>query len=399
MSNPGEEEDTWVEDFRSDRAPLEIRISVQPAVSGDGRERRETAQRLLAELMDIRGEERFRLLKERRFHDSGLLELLLETGHAALPFDVGRAVELTTLAADLGSLLQRHGDLDEAEGLSRALCLMATARRLVGDVAIADAAFEQAGRLAVSTPERGWFCRALALLRWDQGRTEEAIALLYQAGQRFAEALNFQELAACRALLGLLCLDEGQLSRAFSLLSQASHDLSGDFRPWLAAQMWLGLAYCHAAGERPDKARTTRQRAWTFYGKVKDERALLSLYWLEGRGAFLLQEMDEAAALLEEVRRKAIIWRLLPEATLGTLDLGHLWLLAGRESEVGALVAEIAATFESHPGLDLALGSLRYLGETVEAGSLVSEMWTSMAPILRMAFRLQGVPPLPVPFA
>jgi hypothetical protein len=48
-------------------------------------------QRLLAELLGAPEEERSRLLKERRFHDPGLLELLLETGHASLPYDIGRA--------------------------------------------------------------------------------------------------------------------------------------------------------------------------------------------------------------------------------------------------------------------------------------------------------------------
>jgi tetratricopeptide (TPR) repeat protein len=390
-----DDEDTWDEErYRSVQEPLEIRFSIQPSRPGSGPERRQNAQRLLAELLEMPEETRRRRLRERQFHDPCLLELLLEMGHAALPFDVRRAVELTTLAADLGSLLQQHGALEENEGLARALCLMGTARRLVGDLAIADAAFEQAGRLVVSLTERGLFCRALALLRWDQGRTEEVVALLHQGGQRFAEALDFQELAVCRALLGLFHIEEGQLSRAALFLAQASQDLPGFHRPWLAAQTWLGLALCHATSENLEKARSARQRARAFYREVKDENALLSMHWLEGRGAYLLGE----TALLEGVRRKLIARHLLPEAALITLDLCVLRLATGRGHEVGSLVEEIATSFAGNPGLDLALGAL---AQTVEggAGPLSPEIWSGMAPILRLAFRLQGARLQPVPFA
>ena len=43
----------------------------------------EDAQRLLAELLGAPEEERSRLLRERRFHDPELLDLLLESGSSA----------------------------------------------------------------------------------------------------------------------------------------------------------------------------------------------------------------------------------------------------------------------------------------------------------------------------
>ena len=98
-------------------------------------------------------------------------------------------------------------------------------------LAIADAAFEKAGRLAVSAPERGFFGRALALLRWDQGRSEEAIALLQQAGKRFAEAEDAQEQALCSALLGLLYVEEMRTALATPCLRQAAEDLSAAAGP------------------------------------------------------------------------------------------------------------------------------------------------------------------------
>ena len=91
--------------------------------------------------------------------------------------------------------------------------------------------------------------------------------------------------------------------------------------------------------------------------------------------------------------------RLLPEATLATLDLALVWLNRGRGAEVGGLVEELAATFAGSPGLELALDGLAQPGEDAVAGRLSPAAWSAMAPVLRLAFRLQGVPLQPLPFA
>ncbi len=397
---PPEDEDTWQEgDYRLALQPLTVRISILPAEPQGEQETRESAQVLLAELLGLPGEERRVRLREKRFQVPDLMDLLLELSHAALPFDLDRAVEMTHLVAELATRLPRHGGPEENAGICRAFCLTGTARRLVGDVAIAEAAFHQAGQLATSVPERAWFCRALALLRWDQGRMEEALALLQQAEQRFAEAHDFQEIAVCRALLGLLHLDEGRISRATSCLAQASQDFPGGQRPWLAAQVWLGVALCWAAGGRLKKARSARQTAWRFYGEVRDERALTWLHWLEGKGAYLLEDHEEAEALLGNVRRKMIDQRLLPEASLATLDLALVWLAMDRGAEVGGLVEELATTFAGRPSLDLALDCLARPGQDAAAGLLSPEAWSALSPVLRTTFRLLGIPLQPVPFA
>jgi tetratricopeptide (TPR) repeat protein len=395
-----DDEETWDEsELHRVLRPLEIRLSIQPAPAEKEPELRQSARSLLAELLELPVEERRWKLGDRRFHSPELLELLLEEGHGSLPFDLDRAGDLTLLASELGMRLPRTGGPEEDAGVSRAFLLMGTTRRLLGDVAVADAALQRAGQFARTDTERGLFCRALALARWDQGRMEEALALLQQAGQRFAGAPDFQEIAVCRALLGLLHLDEGRLSNAASCLAQACQDLDGERRPWLAALAWLGVALCWAAGERPRKARAARQTAWGFYDGVKEDRALSWLRWLEGKGAHLLGETEEAGALLGEVRRAMIERRYLPEAALATLDLALVRLDAGRGSEVGGLVEEIAATFAGSLGLGLALDVLAQPGMDAVAGRLSPKAWAAMAPILRLAFRLQGVPLQPVPFA
>jgi tetratricopeptide (TPR) repeat protein len=403
MRPPGDD-DTWAEET-PDRwnlrnvEPLEIRLSIHPARPRRDASRREEARALLAELLALPEKDRQRRLREKRFQDPDLFDLLLETGHAALPFEVQRAVDVMTLATSLGSRLRESGALREDEGLARALCLMGTAYRLRGDPAIAEAAFGQAARLAVSAPERGLFCRALALLRWDQGRSEEAIALLQQAGARFAAAGDAEEETVCRALLGLLQVEELHTAEAIPSLLRAAEDLACRDRPWLAAQVQLGLAICRAmAGER-EKARSARKQAWQFYGGVTDEMALLSLYWQEGRGALLTGDLQDAMDLLTTVRQKMIAQGSVPEATLVTIDLGVLWLTAGREDEMTALVEEMVAAFRDVPGTDLTVSALGQFLAEAEAGRLDPKVWNCALPTLRLAFRLQGLPFLPIPFA
>lgn len=62
---PGDDE-TWDEGLpdRRAREPLELRLSIQPARSRTSAAHREAAQRLLAELLELPGEERHRRLRE-----------------------------------------------------------------------------------------------------------------------------------------------------------------------------------------------------------------------------------------------------------------------------------------------------------------------------------------------
>ncbi|HEV8582076.1 MAG TPA: hypothetical protein VGX68_23655 [Thermoanaerobaculia bacterium] len=350
--------------------------------------------------MSLPEEERPDLLREERFHDPHLFDLLLEAGHEALHCDPQRAGEILNLATGLAAMLEENGKRAGeigAEGYSRALCLAGTARRLLGDFPKAEAAFERAGGLPVSAASQGLFCRALAMLRWDQGRSEEATALLYHAQRRFAEAQEMREEAACLALLGMLHVDNGEPRRAVPLLREASQGIDPERRPWLAAQCCLGLAFCHASFGDTDKARSAREMAHSFYGKLSGEEDLLTR-WLEGRVAALSGENEEAAALFESVRPRLIERRRLPEATFATIDLALLWSEAGRAAEVRGLVEELNAAFAGEPTVTVLEELLEALAEDTAAERLDREVWSCVTLPLRMALRWQGASLWPLPF-
>jgi tetratricopeptide (TPR) repeat protein len=362
--------------------------------------RRRAAERLFAELLSLPEEIRHHRIGEERFHDPHLFDLLLAAGHEALPCDPREGCEILNLATGLVSLLvekERTASEIGPEEYSRAFCLAGAAQRLRGDFAQAEAAFEHAGHLPVSPAGRGFFCQCYGVLRWDQGRSEEAAALFHQAQRRFAEGQDVREEAACLALLGMLHVDDGEPGRAAPLLREALQGLDADGRPWLAAQCCLGLGFCHAFAGEADKARSAREEARRFDGKLWEEEELLSR-WLEGRVAALSGEAEEAVELLDSVRLRLIERRRLPETTLATIDLGMVWSGEGQGAKVREAIEELKTAFGEDPGFEVAMGALEYMAADAAAGRLDRDVWSCVSGPQRQAFRWQGVPVQPLPF-
>ena len=362
--------------------------------------RRQATERLVEELLSLPEPERHERLGEERFQDPQVFDLLLEAGNEALPCDPLGACEILNLATGLVSLLEdrghRGGEI-EAEGYSRALCLAGTARRLLGDFRQAEGALVRAGCLPVSPLGCGYFCRALAVLRWDQGRSEEATALLHHAQRRYGEGQDVQEESACLGLLGMLCVENFEPWRAAPLLREASQGIDATRRPWLAAQCSLGLAFCHAFAGEVARARSARELARSYYGCLSDEEELLSR-WLEGRVAALSGDAEDAAERLESVWRLLLGRRRLPDATLATIDLALLWSETGRRAEIDVLVEELRAGFRDEPGFTFGMSALDNMAEDATAGRLEREQWSGLEKPLRLSFRLQGLSLLPLPF-
>ncbi|MFL6194473.1 MAG: hypothetical protein ACJ75H_09900 [Thermoanaerobaculia bacterium] len=379
-----------------------ISIELAPGRPAADRPDREASGRLLDELMAVPSGERLdRLAEEERFQSPGLFDLLLEQGHSALPQDALRAAELLEVAVELGAMLDGREDFDgeaESEGLARGLCLLGTAGRLRGEQGQAELTLVRAGRYAFKPLARGFFARALGLLRWDQGRSEEAAGLLHHAVRRFGEAGARREVGACHALLGLLALEEEESSTSAVHLRQARRALEAGLNPWLAAQATLAWALYLARAGETGKAKAVRKEAWSCYGEVKSEDALVSVYWLEGRVAVAVGDLDDGVGLLDSVRRKQIQAGWLMEATLASVDLGLAKARQGRAEELKTLMDDLAS-FQESPGYSTARRTLGIFADDAMARRLDLEIWSASSPSLRLAFRLAGIRPRPVPFA
>ncbi|HEX4960016.1 MAG TPA: hypothetical protein VF173_04200 [Thermoanaerobaculia bacterium] len=253
------------------------------------RDRRDVAERLRTELLGGEPEEWLPRLAEAAFHRRDLFEALLEICHAALPFDPRRAYEVSEVALELGRRLRELvPEIASVESFGRALCLGSHARRLLGDHPGAEALLESAAVLPLDPAERGFFCRAMALLRWDEGRFEEAASLLSQASRRYQELGDAREEGICLALMGFLRTAKGEMRQGEAFLRKSMETLDPQSRPRLVAEARLTLALGLARTDRKAEAQYLWQEAWSLYSQIPNPDALFSLVWREGQVAYAL---------------------------------------------------------------------------------------------------------------
>jgi len=362
------------------------------------RERRQSAERLRGELLAGPAELWLGRLGDPRYQNPDLLEHLLEVCHSALPLEPIRGFEVSEVALNLGGLLcQTSSDQDLAESLCRANCLGSHACRLLGKHERAEALLGSAAFLAHNPVTRGFFCRACASLRWDQGRMDEAEALLHHAGRCYYEVGDAKEGAACFALLGLLYSEEEELSRAEHLLRNAKPGLDNRSHPWLTAEAYLALARCSALARRKAVAVALRQSAWRLVTSVPPEA--VSFVWRDAQVAEALGDLAEAEQRFDSVRRKYIEKGYLPEASISSIHLARVLVRLGRGEETCDLDADLAEAFAGRPGLDLSLSMLQGLRkEAAATGNVEEEIWRFMPPTLLLSYRLRGIYSQPVPF-
>jgi tetratricopeptide (TPR) repeat protein len=368
-------------------------------------ERLAEAAELLDDLLCYAPDQQSKVLGEPKFHSRLLLELLFERSRAAQPLDPRRAEALASLAAELGLRLFR-GDLEGEEAAllqSRAANLAGNARRLLGQPDAAESALGRSAHFLAFTwgqsLEGVSLCRYLGLLRWEQGRLDEAEALLRQSARSFGELVLPCEEAASRALLGLLSLERNRTGRAIRLLQASRPALDPEARPWLTVRAGLSLALGLAEAGRLDQARqvlaeTAQHKPW-----VTDEREQTRLSWLEGQVLARLGQPEEAEPLLDTARRRLFAEHRLPEVALCSLDLAVLLVAAGRASELPRLVRDIEATFAAEPALDVIRQMCRDFAASVAKTSQVPPAHVAEAAFrLRRVFRFRGYRVEPLPF-
>jgi tetratricopeptide (TPR) repeat protein len=394
LDEAGREEDE--EETREDYDALfENLLAPSPEAVEAALRRRREAERLLGELMRLPAKRRLRGLREARFRNLDLLDHLLETSHADQLKHPEEAAELARLAFRLALSL---GDEEDAPAaLSRALDLAANARRLLGDRKEADSLLRRAASFLRDRTERALHCRTAALVRWEEGRTDEAAALLAHAAKLLAADGLEEEVGVCRALLGLLEEEEGRPAAALPELLKSWAALDRDLRPVFALRLGLGLARCLAELDQGERARSVLQEAWRLYAAVEDPGEMLRVYWREARVLACLGEREEARHVLASVGPKLAKEGSLAEAVLVSLDLALTLAEEGRFGEIGKLAAGLPPAFPGASKAEEGLHTLAALAERRDPG-LREAAARERAGLLRM-LRLGGVPVRSLPFA
>lgn len=175
---------------------------------------------------------------------------------------------------------------------ARACVLHADALRRMGDVTRAAVELRRAGA-HLNGPEvssiRAFFCEALALLRVDQGRNEEASGLLWHAATLYGQCGDVHEQAVAFARLGRLWLEEGKVERAKYILTRACAGMDFDATPALAARSRTALAFCYAATGGLDMARKLVEHTRRLVERLRDPDDIEDVAQLQTRLDSLLR--------------------------------------------------------------------------------------------------------------
>jgi tetratricopeptide (TPR) repeat protein len=363
------------------------------------RKRRRDAEGLLGELLSLPLKARANLVTRKRFRSVDLLDLLVELSHSSQPANPAQAQGLAEMASRLAAVL---GDEDpEAAALvPRAFCLDANALRLQHDLSGAEARLAKAAPFLACVDERAFYSRTAALVRWEEGRTEEAMALLGHALRLYQLEGPQEEAEVCVGLTGLLLFEENQIPEALPRLHRAWRKVERERRPPLALRIGMALAISLALARQPDRARQVRQEAWKLYSKVPDTREMLRIYGYEGRLLGLLGEFTEAEQVLGSVRRKLLEESSYGEAALASLDLAMVLAEARRVEDIVRLSEDLERSSPRIAPMDLAAGALMGLASHVRSGEILPwECAGASGVALRRSFRAVGLRLRPLPFA
>jgi tetratricopeptide (TPR) repeat protein len=371
--------------------------SRRPRLIQESRRRQNEVEDLLIELSRLPERERRHAVADSRFQRPDLLDRLLDDCRLQGAVDAAEAATTARLAVALALRL----GWDSSAKVAYASCLEADAQRRLGQRLRARLALERAARFLGSFAERGIYCRSLALLRWEQGRPEEAAALLGRSARLLGDEGLGTEEAVSLAYLGLLHSEEGEPAMALEALIAACPGLPARNRSALRVHAGLALARTLASFELWPQARLARESAWGSYGEVHDELEIVRIYVLEARLLVCLGEPEEALALHEPVLGKLLARGEIAEAAVAAVEVATLLLRLGRAAEIADRIAAVRHACLTLPGLEGAVRVLSALSAPDKGAALEALEARARRVVreLRQNLRNAGFPVEPPPAA
>jgi tetratricopeptide (TPR) repeat protein len=354
-------------------------------------ERRE-APLLAAQLLKYpRGRRLAQLCRDRRFHTTGLCQLLLARSRAVVRDEPGAAVELAELALAVAERLDAGhcGRAVAQSSCARAWAYLGDARRLAGDLAGADRALRVARSLLPEIPsdplEQPEILALAAGLAADQGHYAQADRLLDRVIAAYS-ALEDQPLVG-RALLqrGLTAARAGRRVNAIRLLREGLSRLeaTGDLRRLACA--FHALTELLQREGRWGEALLCLQRLRPLYGRLGDRANLVRLRWLEGRVEQELDRPEVAATAFREARAGFLGEGLGREAALASLDLAALAARQDNWTEVRQVADTLFPVFRAGDLRRGAVATLLVFQRAVAADHASPELLAELAGFLQGA--------------
>lgn len=295
-----------------------------------------------------------------------LFERLCDESERAASDEPRKALALADLALRVaGQVPASPGERARLEG--QAWAYLGNARRVMGDLPAADAAFARSAKLLRAAPpdpasplDDARLLDLEASLRKDQRRFREALELLDAALARSpAEEAAGRLLLKKAATLELMTEFEAAIE---ALRAAAARSLGPRGR--FAARFNLAVNLNHLG--RHDEAAALLPEVRSLALGLGNGLDLVRVLWLEGRVAAGLGRREEALAALEQVRGELAARGIPYDTALVSLELAALLLQMARPAEVRRLARGLLWVFDAQGVHREALAALRLFCEAAE---------------------------------
>ncbi len=222
-------------------------------------------------------------------------------------------------------------------------------------------------------------CRALAAERREEGRFDEAVALLERSAALYDRAAQPQEQAAILGDLASLHLGLHQEEEALATFERmlALSPVTAD--PGLATGRATGVAGLLAAGNDPLEGRRLLTVLRERLGRRRVVHQRLAITRIEGLLAAFTRQEHQAEKLFRDAWVGYLRVGAAGHSVLALTDLAALLLRQGRISGLRDLAIEIRRWFRGRSLPHKAGARLDRLLESLEAGQVSAELLTEIA--------------------
>lgn len=312
------------------------------------------APALLSRLAAHPLDEQFRMIEEdEELHTWGLCQLLLKKSLEAVFTAPAQALDLAEAAVRISRHLGKAYDPDWVFDLrARAYAYLGNARRVLGELRSAEAAFRKAeGCLGRSTSGNlrieAEILDLKSSLRRDQRRLEEALALTNRALTIYREIHDLHGTGKVLLKQVKLLEEAGDLAQAIELLENAPKEIDPSLEPRLFACSRYNLLCALVGAGRPQEAERLLPEVKDLFRETAQPLDRVRLRWAEGSIAFGLGRLEAAEAAFREVQREFLERGMGINAALVSLDLAGLYAQEGRTGELKRLAEELVPVFEA----------------------------------------------------
>jgi tetratricopeptide (TPR) repeat protein len=316
----------------------------------EGRE----APALLASLQGLPFEEQLRkVTEEGEYQTWAMCQLLIQESQDLVFDQPSRAIGAAELAAVISLNLSEAYDIHWVTDLrARAHAYLGNARRVLGELRSAEAAFAQAEEFLDMSMTGNEEVRAEILhlkssLLCQQRHLGEALRLANESLALYRGRKDALGVSIVLVKKAKIVEEQGDLQAAIALLREATGEIDVAEDIHLPAYARHNLVVCLAAAGCYEEARDFLQEIKPFLQDVARPLDLVRLRWAEGRIDSGLRDDETAEQALWQVRTEFVQRAMAYDAALVSLDLSLLLLRQGRTEEIKALARELIVIFEA----------------------------------------------------